>query len=94
MRVHPVFHISHLVPVAENPLPGQVQPNLPPIIVNGEEEFEVDEILDSRLRYRKLEYLVKWIGEYNPTWEPFINLENSPDVVQSFHEQYLTKPGP
>ncbi|PFH45171.1 hypothetical protein AMATHDRAFT_162323 [Amanita thiersii Skay4041] len=35
----------------------------PPDLVDGAEEYEVEEILDSRVRRgRKLEYLVKWFG--------------------------------
>jgi hypothetical protein len=34
----------------------------PPTLVDGEEEYEVKEILDSRMCYNCLEYLVKWKG--------------------------------
>src|SRR5262249_21295761 len=92
MKVHPVFHISLLEPTATDPLLGQVQPSPPPVVVEGEEEFEVDEILDSRLRYRRLQYLVKWTGDYQPTWEPAENLSHSPDHVRAFHRAYPEKP--
>ena len=32
------------------------------IQVDGAEEFEVNSILDSRFRRRKLEYYVNWVG--------------------------------
>ena len=48
MRVHPVFHVSMLEPVASDPLPLQVQDPPPPVIVDGELEFHVDEICDAR----------------------------------------------
>ena len=35
--------------------------------VDGEEEWEVEEVVDSRRRYRKLEYKVKWIGDEETT---------------------------
>lgn len=94
MKVHPVFHVSLLEPAASNPLEDQVPPNPPPIIIEGEEEYEVEEILDSRFRYRHLQYLVKWTGDYLPTWEPHENLSNSPDLVLSFHQRYPDKPRP
>jgi hypothetical protein len=55
MKIHPVFHVSLLHPAADDPFPGQnheEQP--PPITIDGEDEYEVEEILDSRTRYRKL----------------------------------------
>ena len=94
MKIHPVFHISLLEPVAQNPLRGQTQPPPPPIIVDNEEEWEISEILDSRRRYRRLQYLVKWTGYDHPTWEPIEDLENAPDHIRQFHENYPDKPRP
>jgi hypothetical protein len=94
MKVHPVFHISLLEPVATDPLVGQVQPPPPPVVVDGNEEFEVEEILDSRFVGRNLQYLVRWIGYPNPTWEPAEYLANSPSAVARFHELYPRKPRP
>ncbi|KAI1007900.1 hypothetical protein K3495_g324 [Podosphaera aphanis] len=48
MKFHPVFHVSLLELAASNPVPGQVQLPPPPIIIDGEEEFEVEQIYDSR----------------------------------------------
>jgi len=36
MKAHPVFHVSLLEPAATDPLPGQVQPAPPPIIIDDE----------------------------------------------------------
>ena len=60
MKIHNVFHVS-LLEVCNKSKEGSVPPP-PPIEVDGEEEFEVEEILDSRIRYRKLQYLIKWLG--------------------------------
>ena len=94
MKVHPVFHVSLLEPVASNPLPGQTQPPPPPIIVDNEEEYEVEDILDTRKRGRTLQYLVKWVGFDHPTWEPAEFVKNSPTLVRRFHELYPDKPKP
>lgn len=50
VRLHPIFNVSLLEPAAEDPLPGQRQAPLPPIIVDGEEEWPIEELLDVRIR--------------------------------------------
>jgi len=50
--VHPVFHVSQLEPVTPNTIPNQSQPPPPPIEVDGEPEFEITEILDSKFDRR------------------------------------------
>jgi len=47
--VHPVFHVSQLEPATPNTIPNHIQPPLPPVEVNGEPEYEISEILDSKL---------------------------------------------
>ena len=47
--VHLVFHISQLEPAKPNPFPLCQQPPPPPTEINGNQEFEVSEILDSRI---------------------------------------------
>lgn len=57
MRIHPVFHVSLLEHAADDPFPGQQPlPPPPPVEVDGEGEYRVDEVLDSRLLgwWRKL----------------------------------------
>ncbi|KAH0604569.1 uncharacterized protein H6S33_006946 [Morchella sextelata] len=92
MKSHPVFHVSLLEPARTQPLPGHIQPPPPPVVVEGEEEFEVQEVLDSRIRHRQLQYLVKWTGYEQPTWEPARNLNAELGSLQCFHSLYPTKP--
>jgi len=47
--VHAVFHISQLKPATPNTIPDRIQPPLPPVEVDGELEFEISEILDSKV---------------------------------------------
>ena len=58
MKCHPVFHVSLLEPTATNPLKGQKRPPPPPIVVNDEQEYEVEEVVDSKLIRKKLYYQV------------------------------------
>jgi hypothetical protein len=62
MKIHPVFYVSLLEPYKESSIPGKSQVLPPSIEIEGQEEFEVSKILDSRIIRRKLEYLVQWQG--------------------------------
>jgi hypothetical protein len=86
MKVHPVFHVSLLEPVSsENAIPGHIQEPPPPVVVDDDLEYEVEAILDSRVRKRGgLQYLVKWVGYHDPTWQPEIDLVHSPELVAEF----------
>jgi hypothetical protein len=47
-KVHPVFHASLLSPYKETEEYGANFPEPPPDLVEGEEEYEVEQVLDSR----------------------------------------------
>jgi len=60
-------------------------------IVDGEEEWVVEEILDSQMVNWKLHYLVKWEGfsvEHN-SWEPWDNVH----VLELVADFYCRHPG-
>jgi len=56
MRIHNTFYISLLELHNDNKLPSQRAEPPPPIIIEGEPEYELEEFVDSRLPYNKLEY--------------------------------------
>ena len=60
MKIHLVFHVSLLELYKEPTIPSRLQAPPLPIEIDGEEEFEVSEILDSGINWKKLEYLVYW----------------------------------
>jgi hypothetical protein len=99
MKVHPVFNVHLLRPATEDFLPGQHQPPPPPIEVEGIEQFEVEEIVDSYWDRRskknpRLYYTVKWTGHVDHTSEPAEYLENAAELVRNFHRRYPDKPRP
>src|SRR3979490_2814931 len=47
--VHPVFHVSMLEPATPNTIPNRVQSPPPPVEINGEVEYKIAEILDSKV---------------------------------------------
>jgi len=59
MRIHNTFHISLLELYNDNMLPSQLSEPPPPIIIDGEPEYELEEIMNSRLHYTKLQYRAK-----------------------------------
>jgi hypothetical protein len=62
--IHPVFHIDLLTPYKETIMHGPKFTRPAPELIDGEEEYSVEKILDSRHfgRRRRLQYLVKWEG--------------------------------
>jgi hypothetical protein len=96
MKVHNVFHVS-LLDRYISPVPGQ-QPSDPPPAITTEnpddEEWEVERVLDSGMRYKRLCYLVQWAGHnyINTSWEPAENLEGASEAVANFHRDHRAKP--
>jgi hypothetical protein len=96
ITIHPTFHALLLRKDPGDPLPGQHQPPPPPINVNDQPEYEVDNILDSRLfRGKRLQFKVKWRGHepdgawYNADSGEF---DQSRAVVDEFYERHPGKP--
>src|SRR5882724_5228214 len=79
-----------LEPATPNLIPDRVQPPPPPIIVDDEPEFEISEILDSKIdnHYHacKLLYLVHWTGyegtDKETSWILTYNLDMLPYLLQ------------
>ena len=90
-------HVSQ--PADSAPLvPAESNAPPPPVIAEGAVRFEVDGIVDSRLRRNKVEYKVEWTG-YQATgdrysWEPPENLDTAVESIDAFHRAYPKKPGP
>ena len=93
VQVHLVRHISELEPAAIDPYPGQVIAPPPPVQINGDEEWEVEEVLESRIRYGKLQYLVKWTGYDRPDWQD-AKMVNGLQAIDIFHRRYPESLGP
>jgi hypothetical protein len=73
--IHNVFNVMLLKRAGDDPLPSQSQDDVqPPAITtddpDSEEEWQVEEILQSKQTRRGTKLLVKWTGYARPTWEP------------------------
>jgi Chromo (CHRromatin Organisation MOdifier) domain len=80
----------------------RLEPPPAPVEIDGDLEFEVQEILDSKLNLQRMScplmYQVKWLGYDNTdesdSWLSARDLENAPDAIQVFHKHHPDKPGP
>src|SRR3979490_2033527 len=96
--VPPVFHVSMLELAQPNTIPGYIQQPPLPIQVDGDLEYEISQINNSKFDLQtrsKLCYHVKWLG-YEGTDEEYSWLDatalNAPDLVEAYHAQQLNKP--
>jgi len=100
--MHPVFHVSQLETAHQSSTPNRVQPPPPPIEIDGEVEYEVEEILDSKIDKRRchcqLLYLVRWAGyaatNEETSWLLATELGHASELVADYHSKYPSKPGP
>ncbi len=63
-KIHNVFHANLIMPYKETELHGPNFTHPPPDLIEGEQEFEVEKILDTQPRGQgcKIHFLVKWKG--------------------------------
>lgn len=94
-RIHDVFAPELLFKDPKDPLPGQETPKPLPTIIEGQEEWEVEEIKAVRLYRNTLKYQVSWLGhDPDTTWYSASDLMGSPHKLRDFHQAYPEKPGP
>jgi hypothetical protein len=97
--VHPVYHVSMLKPAPISAIPNRIEDPPPPVEIEGEVEYKIAEILDTKLDCRrrcKLLYLVRWTEgtDEETSWITTAELEHAQELVQDFHKAYPDKPGP
>jgi hypothetical protein len=79
--------------VVEDRLEGQVVPPPPSVEVDGEEEYQVSSLEDSRMYRNQLQYLIRWTGYHSLHWEP-AKFVDGLQAVEEFHYRYPEKPRP
>ncbi len=94
MHVHDVFHSDLLRSVVDDFLSDQKNESSDSIVINDEDEWEIDDILNFRRYRRRLQYRVKWndydndLNWYNADDDEFMNTQK---IVDDFHIQYSNK---
>jgi hypothetical protein len=75
-KIHNTFHANLLLPYQETQKHGHNFTDLPPELIERQEEWEVEQILDRRLYRHKKQYLIKWKGysDVHNSWEPEENI--------------------
>ena len=94
MKIHDNFHVFLLKKNSNDSLTNQIESSLPPVMINNEEEWKVDDVLDSRQygRNKKLQYRVKWVGyPSDKKWYDAVDLKNALDIVVEYHKRYFQK---
>ena len=99
--VHPVFHMSILEPATSNTFSERIQLASAPVIIDGEPEYEISRIVNSKIDHWwacKLLYKVIWL-EYEDTGDeskeiPTSELTYAANLVSDFHIIYPAKPSP
>ena len=84
--MHPIFHVHLLWLTQENSQYGKFLERSPPKIISGEEEWEVEDIIDSRNKNGVKEFLVHWKGypETERTWELEMNITNAKQILKTY----------
>ncbi|KAF8755214.1 hypothetical protein RHS01_05561 [Rhizoctonia solani] len=92
LKIHNVFYVGLLSKAHESPSqPFPERP--PPETIEGEEEYKVEQIIDSKQQRGKWFYLIKWrgYGLEDNSWEPEELLEHSQEEIQRFNKSQLKK---
>ena len=86
-QIHDVFHVSQLKGSV-----GDVNGESG-IEIEGQTEFEIERILQSRVVRNRKEYLVKWKGynDFENSWVKAHDMGNAQELVQQFESSFLPR---
>src|SRR5258708_16239381 len=85
-KIHNIFHACLLTPYNENDIHGPNETRLPPDLINGFKEYEVELIRAHKGNGTRRRYLIKWrnYNSSNNTWQPEDNLNNTEQILKKY----------
>jgi Chromo (CHRromatin Organisation MOdifier) domain len=87
-RVHNVFHASLLTPYKETEEHGKTFVQPPPELIEGQEEYEVEQVVNSRRlgHAQKLQYLLRWKGysHAHDSWQDATEV-HAPKLIKEYY---------
>ena len=88
-NIHPVFHTDLLTPYRETPFHGKNYQRPLAKLIQGQEEYEVEAVLDKRHygKKKKRQYLIKWKGYPNSDneWVDHADM-HAPEAIKEYEE--------
>jgi hypothetical protein len=96
MNIHSVFHISLLKKNLDDFLSRQIISSLSSIVINDEQKFDVENIIDFRLVNRtfnkRLQYKIRWVEHFSDRkWYSTENFDHAKEIVIDYHDRYSNK---
>lgn len=106
MKIFPTFHVSMVKRCRDKGIPGQEEAETEVRANEGREvtrtddgedvvEWRFEKLLDfGKADNNRWQYLVKWHGYPEPTWQPATDLRGCDDAIWEFHNAHPELPGP
>jgi hypothetical protein len=88
-KVHPVFHASELVSYLETEVHGPNYTKPPPDLIDGEEHYKVEAIIQHKGTRPCQRYLVTWVGypDSEQTWLPESELKLAAELLAEYKKK-------
>ena len=88
-KIHNVFHATLLTPYKEMTLNSSHYQEPTPELVEGQPEWEVEQIMRVRRRCNQLQYLIRWKGfsDAHDSWEPAKHL-HAEQLIRDFYKRH------
>jgi hypothetical protein len=92
MKIHDTFHTFLLRFATIDSFIEQIQSSSFSIMIEEEEKYEIDDILNNRYHYEKLQYRITWTNHFSDkAWYSAKNFDNSKEISNDYHRKYSNK---